>query len=334
MPCSLASTRAISIRVTTAEGAGLRLWKSVAMSAVVVGVGVTKRFGATSVLSNATFEVSPGVTGLLGPNGAGKTTLLSLLLGLHRPDAGRIEVLGLDPLHFGPEIRARIGYAPEHHLLPPDLPAIDYVCHLAEIHGLPRSEAATRASDALWWVALGEERFRALGTLSTGQRQRVKLAAAIAPDPALIVLDEPTDGLDPTQRDAMLDLIRRIGTDVGIDVIMSSHLLDEVERTCDQVIVLDDGHVAAAGSLDQLRGAERGIRLVVDGDPTELVASLRSRGVDVVVDRSRIDVQCASYDQATLQHLVRDELARSGVGLRELRPRIRSLSDVILGVAP
>ena len=302
------------------------------MSDVVVGQRVSKRFGATPVLADATFTVGRGVTGLLGPNGAGKTTLLSMMLGLHRADSGRLEVLGLDPVRSGPEVRARIGYAPEHHLLPPDLPALDFVRHLAEIHGLPRAEAATRASDALWWVALGEERFRALGTLSTGQRQRVKLAAALAPDPALLLLDEPTDGLDPTQRDSMLDLISRIGTDVGIDVILSSHLLDEVERTCDQVVVLDDGHVVASGPLDELRGVERGVRLVVDADPAALAGSLASRGRDVVVDRYTLDVTSDLVDQCALQRIVRDEVAAAGIGLRELRSRVRSLSDVILGV--
>ncbi|HVM65381.1 MAG TPA: ABC transporter ATP-binding protein, partial [Acidimicrobiales bacterium] len=144
------------------------------------------------MLNGATFQIGRGVTGLLGANGAGKTTLLGLLLGLHRPDAGRVRVLGGDPWTSGPEVRARIGYAPEYDALPPDVTAADVVRHIAELHGLPRREATGRASDTLWEVGLGEERFRLVGTMSTGQRQRVKLAQAIVHDPQLVLLDEPT----------------------------------------------------------------------------------------------------------------------------------------------
>ena len=144
-------------------------------------------------------------------------------------------------------MRARVGYAPEHHELPADMSAYDLVRHLAEVHGLPRKEAIGRAADVLWQVGLGEERLRPVGTMSTGQRQRVKLAAAIAHDPRLVLLDEPTDGLDPTQRDAMLALIRRIGSEFGMDIVLSSHLLEEVERTCDRAVILVGGEVAALG---------------------------------------------------------------------------------------
>jgi ABC-2 type transport system ATP-binding protein len=183
--------------------------------AVIVAENVVKRWGSTTALSGASLTVHPGVTGLLGANGAGKTTFIGMVLGLHRPDAGRLQVLGLDPGVAGPEVRARLGYAPEHHSLPPDISANDLVRHIAEVHGLPHREATSRSSDALWMVGLGEERFRPVGTMSTGQRQRVKLAQAIAHDPQLVLLDEPTDGLDPVQRDDMLSLIRRIGTEFG-----------------------------------------------------------------------------------------------------------------------
>src|SRR5438270_431682 len=215
---------------------------------VVRGTVVMKRWGATTALSGATFTIERGVTGLLGANGAGKTTLLGLVLGLTRPDGGTLEVLGLDPTTAGPRVRERIGYAPEHDALPPDVKAHDLVRHLAEIHGLPHREATSRASDALWHVGLGEERFRPIGTMSTGQRQRVKLAAAFAHDPALLLLDEPTNGLDPVQRESMLDLIRRIGREFGIDVVLSSHLLEEVERVCDGVVILSGGRAVAGPS--------------------------------------------------------------------------------------
>jgi ABC-2 type transport system ATP-binding protein len=134
---------------------------------IVVGRGIAKRWGSTTALEGATFEIHSGITGLLGANGAGKTTLLGMMLGLHRPDAGQLTVLGLDPIRHGAAVRERMGYSPEHHTLPPDTSAQDLVRHIAEIHGLPTREATGRASDALWQVGLGEERFRPLGTMST-----------------------------------------------------------------------------------------------------------------------------------------------------------------------
>jgi len=305
-------------------------------SAVVVAAGVIKRYGTNVVLDGTDLVVRRGVTGLLGANGAGKTTLLGLLLGLHRRDGGALSVLGADPVAAGPEVRARIGYSPEHHNLPPDLPANDFVQHVAEVHGLPRAEAVGRASDALWFVGMGEERMRPLGTLSTGQRQRVKLAQAIAHDPELVILDEPTDGLDPTQRETMLALIRRLASDFGMSVLLSSHLLDEVERTCSEVVILNGGRVTAAGGLDELRGEGRGVTVEVDGDRDALVAAWREVGLDVVVDGPRLVVTrgpaLAHLDQAEVLRLVRDHVAHLGLGLRRLEHRTVSLEDVYLRV--
>jgi ABC-2 type transport system ATP-binding protein len=289
-----------------------------------------KRWDTTTALAGATFEVHPGITGLLGANGAGKTTLLGVLLGLHQPDAGSIEVLGLDPAELGPEVRARVGYSPEHHSLPEDTRAFDLVVHLAEVHGLPHRAATTRASDALYQVGLGEERFRPIGTMSTGQRQRVKLAAAIAPDPALVLLDEPTDGLDPVQRDDMLALIRRIGTDFGINVILSSHLLEEVERVCDAAIILAAGRVVASDTLLGLRGGDEALVIELDGPADTVAAALRAAGADVVADGRRLTVAGLGDE---MYDIVRDTLAGSGVGLRRLQRRRVSLEDVFLSSA-
>src|SRR5688500_12176416 len=232
------------------------------MAPIVSATGVAKRWGSTDALRGATFEIGRGITGLLGANGAGKTTLLGLMLGMHRPDGGHLEVLGRDPWTLGPEVRALVGYAPEHDCLPEDVRAHDVVRHMAEVHGLPTREAQTRASDALWEVGLGEERFRAVGTMSTGQRQRVKLALAIAHDPEVVLVDEPTNGLDPVQREQMLALIRRVGHGLGLDVILSSHLLDEVERVADSVVIIDGGRTMRSGRLDDLRGVDRAELLV------------------------------------------------------------------------
>lgn len=297
---------------------------------VIEGRGIVKSWGSTAVHRGLDFTVGRGVTGLLGSNGAGKTTLLGMILGLHRPQSGELRVFGLDPTTAGPEIRARIGYSPEHHTLPPDVRAHDLVRHIAEVHGLPHRDATNRASDALWAVGLGEERFRPIGTMSTGQRQRVKLAQAIAHDPALVLLDEPTDGLDPVQRDQMLELIRRCGTEFGIDVLLSSHLLEEVERVCDGVVILGDGLVVANGAIEDLRGAGTGTIVEVDWGADDLVKALHAIGIEAVADVSRVVVD--SGDDATLD-AIRDTIATLGLPLRRLQPRRLSLEDVFLGLA-
>jgi ABC-2 type transport system ATP-binding protein len=294
---------------------------------VVRGAGVVKRWGRTTALSGATFEIGSGVTGLLGSNGAGKTTLLGMVLGLHRPDEGSIEVLGLDPSHAGPQVRERIGYAPEHDALPPDVKAHDLVRHLAEVHGLPHRAATSRASDALWQVGLGEERFRPVGTMSTGQRQRVKLAAALAHDPVLLLLDEPTNGLDPVQRESMLDLIRRVGHEFGISVVLSSHLLEEVERVCDGVVIIADGKVVTSGSLDDLRTGDGTLVVLVDGDAGPLAFRLRAAGFGVEQDGARLVVD---GDADAAADAVRDLAAHLDVGLRRVQRRTATLEDVFL----
>jgi ABC-2 type transport system ATP-binding protein len=301
---------------------------------VVTAREITKRWGSTTALSSVTTEIGRGITGLLGANGAGKTTFLGMVLGLHPPDGGSLRVVGFDPTRSGPEVRARLGYSPEHHNLPPDIAAHDLVRHMAEVHGLPHREATSRASDALWLVGLGEERYRPVGTMSTGQRQRVKLAQAVAHDPQLVLLDEPTDGLDPVQRDEMLGLIRRIGTDFGIDVVLSSHLLEEVERVCDAAVILGDGRVVAAGALDELVGGEdRGLMLELDRDPAPFIAALAARDVRVTPEGRRLVVE-PSGDGVDLASVVRDALADTDVGLRRLQRRRLSLEDVFLGTGP
>src|SRR3954454_21834117 len=303
------------------------------MDPVIVADGVVKRYGTTTALAGASVVIGKGLTGLLGANGAGKTTLIGMVLGPHRPDAGTLRVLGLDPATAGPKIRERVGYAPEHHNLPGDMSAYDLVRHLAEIHGLPRKEAINRASDVLWQVGLGEEGLRPVGTFSTGQRQRVKLAAAIAHDPLLVLLDEPTDGLDPTQRDAMLALIRRVGSEFGIDMVLSSHLLEEVERVCDHAVILAGGEVAAAGGLDELRGAGSGAIVELD-DGVEAVAARLAAWPQLQIRRqgARLDVTSATLSENLLFDAIRDALADTHASLRRLLPRRASLEDVYLRV--
>jgi ABC-2 type transport system ATP-binding protein len=304
------------------------------VDSVVDAVGVVKRWGATPVLNGASFTVGSGVTGLLGANGAGKTTLLGLLLGLHRPDSGTVRVLGGDPWTSGPDVRTRIGYAPEYDALPPDVAAADVVRHIAELHGLPRREATGRASDTLWEVGLGEERFRPVGTMSTGQRQRVKLAQAIVHDPDLVLLDEPTNGLDPAQREGMLELIRHVGHELGMDVILSSHLLEEVERVSDSVVILDGGVVVVGGALNELRGNGDQLIVEVDGgleQSDRLVAQLAASGVAAhSLGPGRVIV---TVPDPVVLDLVRDALADAGMGIRRLQPRTASLEEIYLEAA-
>lgn len=297
------------------------------MSDIVISArGVQKSYGSNHVLQGLDCDVGRGVTGLLGPNGSGKSTFMGLILGLRPRQGGNLNVLGVDPEQSGPELRARLGYAPEHHDLPGDVQAADLVRHIAQLHGLPRRAATERSSDALWQVGLGEERFRPIGTMSTGQRQRVKMAQALAHDPDLLLLDEPTDGLDPVQRDDMLALIRRVGSEFGIDILLSSHLLEEVERVCDSVVILANGRVGHSGPLQDLGSAASGLKVELDSDPNPLAAALVARGAAATVDGHSLIV--SGVDSAS--DLVRDLVADLGLGLRRLEPRRTTLEDVFI----
>ncbi len=299
------------------------------METLVSAEAVAKSYGNFSALSDVSFTISSGVTGLLGANGTGKTTLLGMMLGLHQVSGGTLTVLGVDPFTDGHQIRARMGYAPEHHTLPGDVRAADFVHHVAELHGLPPREAKTRASDALWLVGLGEERFRPMGTMSTGQRQRVKLAQAIAHDPALVLLDEPTDGLDPEQREDMLRLIRTVATTFEISVVLSSHLLDEVERVCDAAVIIGDGRTLASGSLDSLRGT--GADVVVEvgtvQEAGQLGAALERRAVGHRIAGRSVVIR---GDDDSVFDLTRDLCVEAEISIHRLNRRRLSLEDVYL----
>lgn len=302
------------------------------MTAIIETRGLVMQFPSTRALDALDVSIPGGVTGLVGANGAGKTTLISLTLGLLAPTAGSISVLGLSPGTSGPELRAQIGYGPERNVFPDDLRAYDFVRHLAEVKGLPRDEARSRASDSLYLVGLGEERFRALGTMSTGQRQRVKLAQAIAADPRLIVLDEPTDGLDPVQRDEMLNIIVQVNRDFGIDVVLSSHVLEEVERVCDHVVALAEGRLIAQGSMSELAGVSGGVELelvdIADRPRSidEVAALLISGGAGL--RRSGNVLSVTGPDDDALFELVARSVAQTGARIRRLGRRRRTLDDI------
>jgi ABC-2 type transport system ATP-binding protein len=302
------------------------------MPAIIETRGLVMEFPSTKALDGLDLAVPSGVTGLVGANGAGKTTLISLTLGLLRPTTGSISVLGLDPGSDGPTLRAMIGYGPERNVLPDDLRAYDFVRHLAEVKGLPRDEARSRASDSLYLVGLGEERFRALGTMSTGQRQRVKLAQAIAADPKFIVLDEPTDGLDPVQRDEMLNIIRQVNREFGIDVMLSSHVLEEVERVCDHVVALDHGTLVAQGSMEELAGVSGGIEIelvdVVDRPRSIDDVERTLVGLGLTVDRNGVVLYVGGLPDDELFDVAARSIADAQARLRRLTQRRRSLDDL------
>jgi ABC-2 type transport system ATP-binding protein len=302
------------------------------VSAIIETTGLVMQFASTRALDSLDLRVPSGVTGLVGANGAGKTTLISITLGLLKPTSGSIKVLGFDPSSNGSELRARIGYGPERNVLPDDMRAYDFVRHFAQIKGLPRDEARSRASDSLYLVGLGEERFRALGTMSTGQRQRVKLAQAIAADPSFIVLDEPTDGLDPVQRDEMLSIIVDVNRKFGIDVMLSSHVLEEVERICDHVVALDAGRLVAQGTMAELAGASGGVEveLVDIADRPGSIDDVERRlaGAGLNVRRTVFTLAVSGRPDEELFDAIAQSVAASGARVRRLGPRRRSLDDV------
>ena len=293
---------------------------------------LTQQFGSTVALDALAIRMRPGVTGLVGANGAGKTTLLNALLGLRPPTSGSATVLGLDPRSQGAALRAQVGFAPERDVLPDEMRAVDFVRHLAQVRGLPRSEARTRASDSLWLVGLGEERTRTLGTMSTGQRQRVKLAQAVASDPQLVLLDEPTSGLDPTQRTEMLTLIGEISNEHSVNVVLSSHLLEEVERVCDHIVALDAGRLIADGPITELVGDGEGIALeLVDiAEPAGTVDAVENarRGAGIEVERTGTTLRLGGRERDVLCDRARDAVADAGARIRRLEARRRTLEDL------
>jgi ABC-2 type transport system ATP-binding protein len=294
--------------------------------ALVSARGLTKSYGSVRALDGATFEIGEGATGLLGSNGAGKTTSLKLFMGLIKADSGAVEVLGANPT-ASPEYRARIGYAPEHDCLPRNVSAAEFLAYLGEVSGLPRTAARLRASDVLRHVGLFEERYRPIGTYSTGMKQKVKLAQALVHDPVIAFLDEPTAGLDPMGRRDMLELIRHVGREFGISIVISTHLMGDVERTCDAVVVLDAGRVLRTGAVSGLTEETEAVLVdVVDAADT-LAAALERRGLAVQANGNRLTLPRVSADD---YDTLRDAIVETNVLLYRLAPERHTLADVFI----
>lgn len=283
--------------------------------------------GGSVALDDLDIAVPRGSVGLVGANGAGKTTLLRLALGLLQPTSGRIEVVGHAVADDPVAVRARIGFMPEHDCLPPDQSAADIVSTFAELAGLPARSARQRSAEVLDLVELDEARYRPVGGFSTGMKQRTKLAQALVADPDVVLLDEPTAGLDPLGREQMLALVARLAG-FGISLIIATHLLDDVQRVCDHVVLLDGGRLLHAGPTAALTQRTGSVRVELEDRAGELVAALAARGVPAaMVDDIIADV--AADDPATLD-AVRDAVDDLGLALLSLSGRRTSLDDLFL----
>ncbi|HZD37159.1 MAG TPA: ABC transporter ATP-binding protein [Actinomycetes bacterium] len=294
---------------------------------VVEVQGLSKHYGSVQALRSVDVTVERGCTGLVGSNGAGKSTLLKLLLGLIVPDQGRATVLGRDVAGDPLGVRAAVGYLPEGACLPADVTAADFVAFMGQLGGLPPRAARERASEVCYQVGLDEERYRALGGFSTGMLQRVKLAAALVHDPRLLLLDEPTDGMDPQSREDMLELIDRARGELDVDVLVSTHLLGDVERICDRVVMVHAGQVLVQGPIAAVAGTtDAGFAVQLGGNGQAEMDTLALAGLQVRHAGEELQVQGGTGTA----DVIRDVAAERGWALRRLSPRAPSLEETFL----
>jgi ABC-2 type transport system ATP-binding protein len=300
--------------------------RAAAAGPVVDLQSVSVAYGSQLALKDVSAAFPAGAVGLLGPNGAGKSTLLKALLGFIAPSEGTMRVLGLDVAVSPIEIRGRLGYMPETDAHIPGMSAVTFVAYCGQLAGLPPADAMQRAHEVLYYVGLGEARYRTLETYSTGMKQRIKLAQALVHDPDLLFLDEPTNGMDPKGRDEMLELIRDLAHNKGVNLILSSHLLPDVEYTCDHVVVMDKGRVATHGSIDAVKGPKgRIFELRVKDGAERMVKLLAAAGYE-----------CYDTDDDVMRVFVPGEgdagpifalAAAHGFQVRHLRPSLPTLED-------
>jgi ABC-2 type transport system ATP-binding protein len=297
--------------------------------AVVTLDRVSVSYGRTAALRDVTVAFPRGAIGLLGPNGAGKSSMLKALLGFVVPDQGQMRVLGFDVSTSPLQIRARLGYMPESDAHIPGMNAVSFVAYCGELCGLPRVDAMQRAHEVLFYVGLGEARYRNVETYSTGMKQRIKLAQALVHDPDLLFLDEPTNGMDPKGRDEMLELVRDLAHNKAVNLILSSHLLPDVEYTCDHVVVMDKGAIATSGpiaALKQPRGRVYELRVKTAAALEDFIARLRASGLDVhetEEDVMRVFVPGEGGARDIFRLASTDR-----VQIRHLRPSVPTLEDV------
>ena len=288
---------------------------------------VVVTYGANRALNEVTATFPGGAVGLLGPNGAGKSTLLKALLALIVPDQGSMKVLGMDVATSPLDVRCRTGYMPEPDAHTPGMNAVSFVAYCGRLAGLPASDAMQRAHEVLFYVGLGEARYRNIETYSAGMKQRIKLAQALVHDPDLLFLDEPTNGMDPKGRDEMLELVRDLAHEKGMNLILSSHLLPDVEYTCDHVVVLDKGRLVAQGPIADLKGPSgRVYEVRVKGDTGRFVQALRAANMECHDTGDEVmRVFAPENEGAQRLFALADSL---GIQVRHLRPSVPTLEDV------
>lgn len=299
------------------------------MASVVEADGLTKTYGPVDALRGVSFEIPSGAWGLLGPNGAGKTTLLRILLGLTGATRGTVTVLGEDPQRSATGIREKIGFVPEGDAHVPGLTGVQFVAFAGRLCGLPGDDAKQRAHAVLNFVGLEEERYRDVADYSKGMLQRAKLAQALVHDPGVLFLDEPTNGLDPDGREAMLALIRGLAVEHGISVVLASHVLPEVEAVCDGALVLDQGRVVANASLDELKERQQAtFRVRVRGSVDAFESALDAEGASLEqTPEGTLMVKTPSQAGAVL---VLEAAQEAGVQVRQVEPARASLEDALV----
>lgn len=290
---------------------------------------LTKHYGDVHALDGLTLDVEPGIIGFVGANGSGKTTFLRILLGLLRPTSGSASVLGFDVGTQAVDVRKLVGYLPEHDCLPADVSGTEFVAHMGQMSGLPFSAARERAAEMLRHVGLHEERYRLIGSYSTGMKQRVKLAQALVHDPKLLLLDEPTNGLDPNGRDEMLELVERTGRSFGIALLLTSHLLGEIERVCDALIAIDAGKLQYSGSVSAFTNRTQQLMVETDEEVPELAAKLRARGL--AVEGAGLKLRVALKDGGTYD-AVRDVAAELNAPLARMELSRHKLEELFTTV--
>jgi ABC-2 type transport system ATP-binding protein len=291
--------------------------------------GLEVRLGTRTVLNGLTGELKGHAIGLLGPNGAGKSTLINTLLGFHRPSKGSARVFGLDTHRERAQIRGGIGYMPENDSFIGNMSGVRFVRYMAELAGLPPDDALERAHEALFYVGLGEVRYRKVATYSLGMKQLVKLAQALAHGPKLLILDEPTNGLDPIARQRMIQLIKEIRKEGSVRLLISSHLLRDIDETCDEALILKNGRIAALCNIEEERRSNRSfMELETVGATEKFSVSIRGLGCE-----------CACFPGGRIKLVIPDHIeardlyviaSQQGVQIRRMNQRRDSLEDIFL----
>jgi len=298
----------------------------------ITAKGVLVKFGKTIALDSFNAEIPVGISGLLGPNGAGKSTFIKSILGLIEPVRGKIKIQGVKENSHLIERRDIIGYMPEHQCLIEDMKGFELVSYMSRLSGLPRDDAVERAHALLDFVGLGEERYREISSYSTGMKQRVKLAQAITHDPEILLLDEPTTGMDPDGKEEMLDLIRKIG-EFDKTILISSHILHEVEQVSDYVVIIDQGKTIKCGFMDSIMSTDDGrYKLKIRGSEENIHKFINkldsiSKIIQSMKEKNQVTLVVTGLNDTSK---VFDFVEKGNIQLRYIRPDLLTLEDFFL----